>query len=123
MGRPINKRFIGNTSISGNQIQASAWIPGDSGYNSAWLNAQKGTSTYRATRYDGAYTGMVTLVDGGEGNINEGEAHIQVYPYEGGTQFARVIKDRTVTTFEGNTYSWVDASVSLQPGQAHLQST
>lgn len=122
MGRPINKRFIGNISQSGNQISIWAYIPGDSGYNYAWIAAQKGTGKYKATRTDGAYTGLVTLVDGPEGNINEGEAHIQVYPYGGGTEFARVIKDRTVTTWEGNTYAWVDASVSLQPGQAHLQS-
>ena len=47
MGRPINKRYIGNVSTDGQQIQMSAYIPGDSGYDYAYIVAQKATSTYK----------------------------------------------------------------------------
>ena len=99
----------------------AAYIPGDSGYDWAYIVAQKATSTYKATRYDGAYTGLVTLVDGPEGSIDIGEAHVQVYPYEGGTKFAKHICNRTVTCWDGSTYEWVDSATTPGPGQAQLQ--
>jgi hypothetical protein len=121
MGRPINKRYIGDYSQSGQQIQMTAYIPGDSGYNWAYINAQKGTNTYKATRYDGSYTGLVQLVDGPEGSIDIGQAHIHVLPYEGGTKFAKHICNRTVTCWDGSTYEWVDSATTPQAGQAQLQ--
>ena len=121
MGRPINKRYIGDYAQAGQQIQMSAYIPGDSGYYYAYINAQKGTRRYKATKFNGSYTGLVELVDGPEGSINVGQAHVQVYPYEGGTKWAKTIRDRTVTCWDGSTYEWVDSNTTPQAGQAQLQ--
>lgn len=120
MGRPINKRYIGNYSQPGQQIQMYAYIDGDSGGNWAYIDAQKGTRTYKATRDNGSYTGLVTLVDGPEGSVNIGEAHVLVYPYEGGTKWAKHICNRTVTCWDGTVYEWVDSTVTPAAGQAQL---
>jgi hypothetical protein len=93
MGRPINNRYIGNTSQSGQQIQATAWIPGAPGAASAYINKQKATNTYQMTTEDGQYTGVVQLAQGGVA-LAEGQANITVTPYgatgEGAVASARM---------------------------------
>ncbi len=80
MGRPINKRYIGNTSQSGQQIQATAYFGGAVGPVTAWINKQVATNTYEMTAEDGSASGRVQLVQGGVA-LNPGEANIVVTPY------------------------------------------
>lgn len=80
MGRPINKRFIGNTSQSGQQIQATAWIPGSPGPALAYINKQTSSNSYRMTTANGQYTGIVYLTQGNVA-LTAGTANITVTPF------------------------------------------
>lgn len=80
MGRPINKRYIGNTSQSGQQIQATAYFGGDSQARTAYINKQVGANTYDMTSEDGQYHGRVQLVPGGV-DLTPGHANITVTPF------------------------------------------
>ena len=80
MGRPINNRYIGNTSQSGQQIQATAWVPGAPGPALAYINKQTANNTYKMTTEDGQYTGVVQLAQGGVA-LTQGQANITVTPY------------------------------------------
>jgi hypothetical protein len=80
MGRPINKKYIGNTSQSGQQIQATAWIPGAAEPALAYISKQTATNTYKMTTEDGQYTGIVQLTQGGTA-LQQGQANITVTPY------------------------------------------
>lgn len=80
MGRPINKRFIGNTSLSGQQIQATAYIAGTPGPKTAWIRKQTATNTYDMAYEDGSARGRVSLVQGNVA-LNPGEANVVVRPY------------------------------------------
>jgi hypothetical protein len=80
MGRPINKRYIGNTTGSGQQISATAYIPGSAGPSTAWLQRQVATNTYQMTNIAGINSGRCQLVQGGVALL-PGQANITVTPY------------------------------------------
>lgn len=80
MGRPINKKFIGNTSTAGQQIQATAWLPGANNAKTSYINKQLGYNRYVMTSTDGLNSGIVTLVQG-NANLTVGTANITVTPY------------------------------------------
>lgn len=81
MGRPINKKYIGNTSQTGQQIQATARFAGSSTTSTAYIVKQVSTSDYNmANVAGGSQSGVVTLVNGGVA-LNPGEANISVTPY------------------------------------------
>lgn len=80
MGRPINKKFIGNTSQSGQQIQATAWIPGAPGPALAYIQKQTANKSYKMTTTDGAYTGIVSLAQGAVA-LTQGQANVTVTPF------------------------------------------
>lgn len=80
MGRPINKRYIGNTAQSGQQIRATAWIPGDAAPSTAWISKQVANKTYNMVNAAGQTSGRVTLTQGGVA-LQPGEANIAVTPY------------------------------------------
>ena len=80
MGRPINKKYIGNTSQSGQQIQATAYFGGSAQPVTAYINKQVATNTYEMTAEDGSVNGRVQLAQGGVA-LNPGEANIVVTPY------------------------------------------
>jgi hypothetical protein len=77
MGRPINKRLIGNVSASGQQLSGYAWTAGDSQARPSYVVKQKTTNSYIMASIDGtgvAGGGQVYLVNGaitaaGQGNI------------------------------------------------------
>jgi hypothetical protein len=93
MGRPINKKYIGNTSQSGQQIQATAYFGGSPGPVTAWINKQVATNTYEMVAEDGSVSGRVQLAQGGVA-LNPGEANVLVTPYgasgSGATATARM---------------------------------
>ena len=80
MGRPINKRYIGNTSQSGQQIQATAYFADTPGPVTAYINKQVATNTYEMTAESGSYRGRVQLAQGGVA-LTPGTANIVVTPY------------------------------------------
>lgn len=124
MGRPINKRFIGNTGATGQQIAATAWLPGQGApYTDAYITKQTGTGRYIMRANAGVASGQVSLVNGAL--TAAGQANITVTPYGGGAvEYAAVIFDNTVRTFTNNrTYDWKFEGISLTAaGQATIQS-
>lgn len=123
MGRPIKKSFIGNTSSTGQQIACYAWVPGDSQARLSYISEQTGTGRYNVVNTTGARTGEVTLVNTDSGNLIVGQASVTVTPYSGPVQYARVIYDNTVRTFNDNQYKWYFTGTSLtEVNSATIQS-
>ena len=121
MGRPVNKRFLGNYTTSGDQIQCTAYIPGDSTSRTGYFVRQVGTGRYQASNSTLAgTTGVVALTNNDA--TQPGNAYVTVSPYGGGTEYARKINDNTVITWQGNTYTWYPTGTSLTTAnQAILQ--
>ena len=120
MGRPINKKYIGNTGATGQQIQVTAHIPGDPETCTAYIVKQVATNTYRVSNVTGFSSGRCQLVNGSVA-LQPGQANVMVTPFTGPLEFASEIRNRTVTTFQGNTYIWVDSTVTVVDGEARLQ--
>ena len=78
MGRPIKKSFFGNTASSGEQIQVTAWIPGDTSPKTGYILAQRGSRSYLVHTAAGngiCYLGNVTTP------AAAGMMSALVYPY------------------------------------------
>lgn len=113
MGRPIKKKFIGDTSVAGQQIACYAWVPGDSQARLGYLGEQIGTGRYVAISQDGNHSGIVTLANSNASGINSGQASIAVTPYSGPTEYAEVIYDNIVKTWNGTKYKWYFTGTAL----------
>ena len=89
MGRPIKKKFIGNTGVTGQQIAATAWIPGQGApYTDAYITRQTGTGRYVMRANAGVASGQVSLVNGAL--TTAGQANIVVTPWGAGGSGATV---------------------------------
>lgn len=124
MGRPINQKYIGNTTASGQQIQANAYFPGTSSVcTTAYIVKQLATNTYLMANAASGVGGRVQLVAGGVA-LNPGEANVHVRPYPLASNvylWAEKITNRSVSTFDGNSYVWVDSTVTPVDGEARLR--
>lgn len=80
MGRPINKRYIGDTALSGQQIQATAHFGGEPAAATSWISKQVATNTYEMVAEDGSAMGRVQLAQGGVA-LAPGQANVTVTPY------------------------------------------
>jgi hypothetical protein len=123
MGRPIKKEFIGNPATSGRTSKAvvlsSAWIPGAAGLASGQVYIVKQTGTGRYSVTDGVHTGVVHLVAGMP--ANPGEATIVVTPFGGApVEHAKIIYNRTVSTWEDHNYEWNANVLATVVGQSDL---
>jgi hypothetical protein len=117
MGRPVNKRYIGNTSQSGQQIQATAYFGGATGPVTAWINRQVATNTYEMVAQDGLSSGRVQLSQGGVA-LQPGEANITVTPYgAGGSGAAAANANLGVGTATVATAGTGDTTHFYVPGQ------
>lgn len=99
MGRPLNKRYFGDFSNSGQQLVVEADL--GSGIVNAWVVKQKGTRTYVLT--DGTDTMTCRLV---ETITGPGEATIEVYPFSGPTQYVYTLLAHRVKTQDGQNLVW-----------------
>ena len=92
MGRPLNKRNLGDTGGSGDQIQVSADVDGNGAAN-GYIVAQKGSKRFKVTTAAGtAVCGMVTSAPAAEG-----EMRISLADSAGGSYHASKISGRTCT--------------------------
>ena len=122
MGRPVKKVWLGNTSINGQQIQCTAYVPGDSTSRTSYFTRQVGTGRYLATNATvNGVAGLVQLTNN-DATV-PGNAYVTVSPFGGGAvEYAKKIQDNTVITWQGNTYTWYPTGTTLTaPGQANLQ--
>ena len=90
MGRPLNKRNLGDTGATGSQIQVSADVDGNGAAN-GYIEAQKGSKRFKVTTAAGtAVCGIVTAAAAAEG-----EVAITMTDSAGGTYFVSKISGRT----------------------------
>tara|TARA_B100000902_G_scaffold208974_1_gene198926 strand:+ start:512 stop:889 length:378 start_codon:yes stop_codon:yes gene_type:complete len=105
MGRPLNKRNLGDTSGSGDQIQVSADVDGNGAAN-GFIVAQKGSKRFKVTTAAGtAVCGMVVTAPAAAG-----EMRISMADSAGGSYHASKISGRTctVTADSGTQFSTGD---------------
>ena len=116
MGRPIKKKFIGNTGASGQQIAATAWIPGQGApYTDAYITRQTGTGRYIMRANAGAASGEVSLVSGALSAA--GQANIVVTPWGAGGSGATVAARLGAGSLTINLAGSGAAGVSYLPGE------
>lgn len=113
MGRPLNKKYLGDPALPGKHVvMTSAWIAGEVGpAEGFYVVRQVGTGRYQVT--NGTVTGVVRLADAGP--LTEGEAHLVVNPFgdDNDDEYARLIHNRSVKTWEGHSYKWsLDAAAA-----------
>lgn len=99
MGRPIQKKWFGDLSQDGLQIELKAFVPGAAAAEECHIIKQRSTSAYYVENASGDI-GTVRLVDKNAiGDLAEGEAFLLV-ELEDGSQFpAKKITQRRVTFF------------------------
>lgn len=104
MGRPINKRLIGDPAQDG--VQVTATINLGAGPVAGTIVSQRSNRRYRV-RNAGGDEGNCLLVD--SGTPGEGEMSVSVLPLGADPldiEYASNINNRTVRTFQGNVYGW-----------------
>ena len=80
MGRPINKHLINLIATTGQQIQVSAWVPGDSQARVGSILRQRSTNSYVVdTTATGGAIGKCTLVN--TTAAAEGQMTVKVFPF------------------------------------------
>jgi hypothetical protein len=80
MGRPLQKKYFGNTTLSGQTIQGNAWVNGDTMARPSYIVRQIGTGHYYWRSVDGkgpALGGPAVLVDGEISG--PGQSNIKIY--------------------------------------------
>ena len=102
MGRPLNKRYFGEPTVSGNEIKVqfhngTASAPG-------WIVKQKGSKTFLCT--DGTAEAICTLVDKASAALAAGEMTITVSDDEGNAKQVTKIAGRKVTLDTGTSIAW-----------------
>ncbi len=90
MGRPLNKRNLGDTGGAGSQIQVSADVDGNGAAN-GFIAAQKGSKRFKVTTAAG--TAVCKLVTAAAAAA--GEVAITMTDSAGGTYFVSKISGRT----------------------------
>jgi hypothetical protein len=118
MGRPLQKKFFGNPDGTGKQLVLSyVWLAGSTEAEEGfYVIRQVGTGRYQVT--NGDKVGVVKLTDALP--TMAGEGVIIIKPYGAAqVEYARKIQNRSVTTFDGNTYKWSSAAAT-EEGQADL---
>lgn len=118
MGRPLKKSFFGNPDGTGKQLVLSyVWLTGsvaaETGY---YVVRQVGTSRYQVT--NGTKTGVVKLVDALPDAPGEGVIIIKPFGLSQ-VEYAKKIHNRTVVTFDDNTYMWSKEAANAN-GEADL---
>lgn len=105
MARSLNKKFFGPTSNDGSQIQATVKF-GAGAAEAAFIVKQVSARRYlfESVGTPGLRV-KATLVDLATPTV-AGTASILVSPFGGGSEYAKKITAKKVTTYSGNTYAW-----------------
>jgi hypothetical protein len=96
MGRPLEKRLLGNTAAPGPQIQVTAFVVGGSSAVTGYVAKQVGSKRFRVTTAQG--TSVCTLTTGVP---TEGQVRITATDSASGTYFVSKIAGRKATLVRG----------------------
>ena len=120
MGRPLKKSFFGSPATGGKQLVLShVWLAGSTEAEEGfWIVRQVGTGRFQVT--NGTKTGVVKLVDALPDAPGEGVIVVRPFGEDMQDEYASKIHNRTVKTFDGNSYMW-SANPATEVGQADLQ--
>jgi hypothetical protein len=80
MGKPINKRYIGDVATPGQQINPTAYFIGKGSTSPAYIVKQLSENTYLMNDTTNTYQDKVHLVNGGAA-LSAGQANVTVQPY------------------------------------------
>ena len=118
MGRPINKRLIGDPADSTTTlITATINLSGTA--EPGAIVSQRSNRRYRVRNASGDEGNCVLVNSDSPG---EGEMSVAVTPVAGGdTEYAVNINNRTVRTFDGNVYAWPENPEIFVRPDANLQ--
>jgi hypothetical protein len=115
MGRPIKKKSIGNSQLGGNQITATAIIPGNAQvFTDAYIVSQKGTGRYVMTSPTTTASGLVSLVNGVVSTA--GQANVVVTPWGAHGSGATVTANVGINTVSINLAGGGAVGTSYTPG-------
>lgn len=119
MGRPINKRLIGDQNVPGQNPQIVATVNINGNVELGSIISQRSNRRYRV-RTDGGGEGTCILVNTITPGV--GEMSVAVQPVAGGdVEYAFNINNRTVRTFDGNVYAWPENPEIFVRPDANLQ--
>jgi len=116
MGRPINANYIGNTSHTGQQLQATAYFICKPGTALAWICTQRATNTYNMVSVCGNYSNRVQLTNGGVA-LQPGQANVTVRPYGSTGSGASAVANIGVTSFAVTSGGSGTTAAGYVPGQ------
>ena len=104
MGRPLEKRVIGNTTTAGSQIQVSC-RPTAAAASNGYIAKQMSARRFKCTNANGtAVCKLVTTAPA------QGEVRITLTDSAGGTYYASKISNRTVTVVQGTGTQFANGS-------------
>ena len=103
MGRPINKRYFGAPTASGNEIKVQ--FNDGTGSMPGYIVNQKGSKRFNCSNAGGTKTKLCTLVDKASGDLLEGEMSI-VVDDNGTARQVTKISGRKVTLDTGSMIPW-----------------
>jgi hypothetical protein len=102
MGRPLNKKYFGTPTDSGNEIKVT-FFNGAAGVD-GWIVKQTGSKRFKCT--DGTVTRECVLVDKVSGDLVAGDMSITVKDDAGNVARAVKITAHRMTKSDGNTSAW-----------------
>ena len=119
MGRPIDPAKIGALTEAGQQIQVLGIVDIGTGIESLYIVKQINDSKFKCVA-------AATTARFGDVHLQaalptaEGEGRVVVSPFGGGTEYARVINQHNVKTFEGNVYKYDVNVAAAAAGEADI---
>jgi len=119
MGRPVNKKYFGTPTATGNQIKVQFY----NGYNSVpgWIVKQKASKKFLCQ--DGeSNTAICSLVQSATDAVNVAEGQMTINVQLDDLTVVQVVKiaNRVMTATDGNRYPW-NFSTSTTDGAAQVE--
>jgi hypothetical protein len=104
MGRPVNKRYLGDPA-DGTSLTVRAYV--DSGIDEqAYIVNQKGTNKFTVSNNAGTVSTICRLANVAVAAIDEGEMVLEGMNIAGDRVVIKKMFNRTATDFSNNRYTW-----------------
>lgn len=121
MGRPLNKRYYGNTTGSGDQIRVKGWLSDSVSTEDLFVVKQLSQVRFLVADPLNPTTrqGVITLQAGTP--TAPGQGRIEVYPYTAlPTEYVRKLQRNVLITFDDNRYKYSVVNAATQIGECDI---